>query len=364
MGSRMSRVTIIAEAGVNHNGSLDLALKLVDAAAEAGADVVKFQTFRADALVTRAAPKARYQAETTGADDGQWAMLKALELGPEAHQAILERCRARGIEFLSTPFDADSLHWLVGELGMARVKVGSGDMTNAPLLLEVASLGRPVILSTGMATLDEVREALGVLAYGYAGGTAPGRAAFAAALIDHADALRDRVTLLHCTTEYPAPPDSINLRAMDTLREAFGLPVGLSDHSEGHAAALAAVARGAAVIEKHMTLDRTMPGPDHRASLEPAEFADLVAGVRLVAVALGDGLKQPAEAERANMAVARKSIVAARRIEAGEPFSADTLTLKRPGDGLAPIALWDLIGIPAPRAYDADEPIRPPTEPT
>jgi N-acetylneuraminate synthase len=360
----MCRVTIIAEAGVNHNGSLDLALKLVDAAADVGADVVKFQTFRADALVTQGAPKARYQTETTDAAQSQWAMLKALELGQDDHRAILERCRARGIEFLSTPFDADSLRWLVGELGMARVKVGSGDMTNAPLLLEVARLGRPVILFTGMATLDEVREALGVLAFGYAGGTAPGRAAFAAALTEHADALRDRVTLLHCTTEYPAPPDSINLRAMDTLREAYCLPVGLSDHSQGHAAALAAVARGATVIEKHLTLDRAMPGPDHRASLEPAAFADLVDGVRLVEGALGDGAKQPAEAERANMAVARKSIVAARRIEAGEPFSADNLTLKRPGDGLAPIALWDLIGIPAPQAYDADEPIRPPTEPS
>jgi len=355
----MSRVTIIAEAGVNHNGSLDLALKLVDAAADAGADVVKFQTFRADALVTRAAPKARYQTETTDARQSQWAMLKALELGPDAHRAILERCRARGVEFLSTPFDADSLRWLIGDLGMARVKVGSGDMTNAPLLLEVARLGRPVILSTGMATLDEVREALGVLAFGYAGGTTkPGRTAFAAALAEHADGLRDRVTLLHCTTEYPAPPDTINLRAMDTLREAFGLPVGLSDHSEGHAVAVAAVARGAAVIEKHLTLDRAMPGPDHRASLDPAGFGALVLGIRTVEAALGDGAKQPAPAERANMAVARKSIVAARRIEAGETFSTENLTLKRPATGLSPIALWDLLGISATRAYDADEAIQ------
>lgn len=360
----MSRVTVIAEAGVNHNGSLDLALKLVDAAADAGADVVKFQTFRADALVTRAAPKARYQTETTDATQTQWAMLKALELGTDDHLAIMARCRARNIAFLSTPFDTASLRWLVTDLGMEQIKIGSGDMTNAPLLFEAGRSGRPVILSTGMATLDEVREALGVLAYGYAGGTAPSRAACAEALANRPDVLRDRVTLLHCTTEYPAPPESINLRAMDTLRDAFGLPVGLSDHSEGLAAALAAVARGATVIEKHMTLDRALPGPDHRASLEARDFARMVDEVRNVEVALGDGIKQPAQAELANIAIARKSLVAARGIKAGEPFSEDNLTLKRPGTGLPPMELWDLIGTPALRSYCPDEPIAQDTKPT
>jgi len=351
----MSRVTVIAEAGVNHNGSLDLALKLVDAAADAGADVVKFQTFRADALVTRAAPKARYQTQTTDATQSQWAMLKALELSTDDHLAIMARCRARHIAFLSTPFDAASLRWLVTDLGMEQIKIGSGDMTNAPLLFEAGRSGRPLILSTGMATLDEVREALGVLAYGYAGGTAPSRAACAEALAIRPEVLRDRVTLLHCTTEYPAPPESINLRAMDTLRDAFGLPVGLSDHSEGLAAALAAVARGATVIEKHMTLDQTLPGPDHRASLEPREFARMVDEIRKVEVALGDGVKQPAQAELANIAIARKSVVAACRIEAGEPFTTSNLTTKRPGTGVPPINQWDLIGRRADRSYEADE---------
>jgi N-acetylneuraminate synthase len=354
----MSRVTVIAEAGVNHNGSLDLALRLVDAAAEAGADVVKFQTFRADALAARSAPKADYQKRTTGAEQSQYEMLKALELSHAAHARLVEHCAARGIEFLSTPFDLDSLTYLTDELGLARIKVGSGDMTNAPLLLAVARSGREVVLSTGMATLAEVAEALGALAYGYAGGEAPGRAAFAEALETHKDLLRDKVTVLQCTTEYPAPPEAINLRAMDTLAAAFGLPVGLSDHSDGTAIPVGAVGRGAVMIEKHLTLDRGLPGPDHGASLEPAGFARMTADIRAVERALGDGVKTPAEAELRNVPVARKSLVAARAIPAGELFTAENLTVKRPGGGMPPAAYWELLGRPASAAYAADDPIR------
>lgn len=352
---------IIAEAGVNHNGSLDRALELVDAAAAACADAVKFQTFRAERLASRRAPKADYQKRGTGTKQSQLDMLRALELGEGMHRSLIARCAERGIEFLSTPFDHDSLRLLTSTFGLARLKLGSGDLTNAPLLLALARTGKSLILSTGMATLADVEEALGVLAFGYSAGhdVAPSRAAFRTAFESDAGqvALRHKITLLHCTTEYPTPTGDVNLRAMDTLRLAFGLPVGYSDHTHGSAIALAAVARGAAVIEKHFTLDRNLPGPDHKASLEPGELAAMVADIRRVEVALGDGIKRVVESERGNRHVARKSLVAAKAIAQGEPFGPDNLEVKRPGGGLDPILYWDVLGRPAPRAFDEDEPI-------
>jgi N-acetylneuraminate synthase len=353
-------VFIIAEAGVNHDGSVEDAVRLIDAAADAGADCVKFQTFQAEALASIHADKAAYQKRTTSADQSQQAMLKQLELPASAYRALVERARQRGIVFLSTPFDSGSLSFLLHELELGRIKVGSGDMNNAPMLLTIAAARRDVILSTGMATFAEVEEALSVLAFGYAGRKEPpSRAGFAAAWADGTvrAALVGKVTLLHCTTEYPAPAEAVNLKAMDTLRDHFGLPVGYSDHTLGPDISIAAVARGAVMIEKHLTLDCRRTGPDHAASLEPNAFAALVRSIRRVENAFGDGRKVPQRAETANIPIARKALVAARPIAVGEPFTADNLTLKRPGIGLPPIALWDMIGKTAQRAYDADEAI-------
>jgi len=357
----MSGVYVIAEAGVNHNGSPDMALALVEAAARAGADAVKFQTFRAEAVISRTAPKAAYQVRTTGDAESQLEMVRKLELSRDAHRMLAERCTALGIEFLSTPFDLDSARYLAREIGVGKIKVPSGEITNGPFLLGVARLGKPVILSTGMSTLEEVELALGVLAFGFLDGPLPGEAAFRAALASPAGraTLAGKVTLLHCTTEYPAPFDQINLRAMDTLASAFGLPVGLSDHSVGTAVAIAAVARGATVIEKHLTLDRGLPGPDHLASIEPDELASLVADIRQVEQALGSPLKQPAPAELANRTIARRSLVAAAPVRMGEKWTEENLTSKRPGGGLNPMAYWDLLGKPAGRDYLADEPVSP-----
>jgi N-acetylneuraminate synthase len=350
-------VTVVAEAGVNHNGRLDLALALVDAAADAGADVVKFQTFRTDQMTTRAASKADYQLSNTGVVESQLEMLKALELDDAAHRRLLAHCRARGIEFLSTPFDHQSLGLLVEGLGLKRIKVGSGELTNAPLLLAIARSRRDTILSTGMATMDEIAEALGVLAFGYTGSGEPGRTRFEAAFESKAgqDALRAKVMLLHCTSDYPAADDEINLRAMDALAGRFGLPVGFSDHSIGIAVPIAAAARGATVIEKHLTLDRAMPGPDHVASIEPAEFKTMVEAIRQVERALGPGGKVPTPSELKTRPIARKSIVARVAIPRGELFTAENLTVKRPGTGLSPARLWDLIGCPASIDYAADD---------
>lgn len=353
----MSAVTVIAEAGVNHNGRLDLALALVDAAADAGADIVKFQTFRADQLVTPSARKADYQIRNTGEANSQLEMLKALELNEDAHRQLIAHCDRRGVAFLSTPFDLVSLALLTEGLALKRLKVGSGDLTNAPILLEMASRGSAVILSTGMATMNEIAESLGVLAFGYTGGRAPGRDAFREAFgkAEGKAALQRNVTLLHCTSDYPAVADEINLKAMDTLAQAFNLPVGFSDHSEGIAIAIAAVGRGAVMIEKHLTLDRTMSGPDHVASIEPADFKAMVSGIRLVERALGDGRKVPMPSELKTIPVARKSLVARSSIKRGERFSEDTLTVKRPGTGLSPVLYWEYIGRPATRDYQAED---------
>lgn len=338
---------IIAEAGVNHNGDLGIALELVDRAAEAGADIVKFQTFNASKLASASTPKAVYQTRTTDVGESQLAMLTRLQLSLNDHHAIIDRCKAREIEFLSTPFDADSLDLLVREIGQRRIKLGSGELTNAPLLWDVGRAGVEVILSTGMGTLAEVEEALGVLALAMKRPDArPSRAAFTDALTDPAvwHMLRDRVALLHCTTDYPAAVADTNLRAMDTMRLAFGLRVGYSDHTEGNTISVAAVARGAEIIEKHVTLDRSLPGPDHAASLEPNELEALVRGIRAVEKALGNGIKQPSASELANCAVARKSLVAARDLPAGHVLAEDDIAVKRPGGGRSPMDRWDVIG--------------------
>jgi N-acetylneuraminate synthase len=357
------RTTIIAEAGVNHNGDCGRALALVQAAARAGADIVKFQSFRADKLATAAAAKARYQQAATGGDQSQLEMLRALELSEDDERRIAEACGVAGITYMSTPFDADSATHLVKNIGVSTLKVGSGDLTNAPLLLHLARFRLPIILSTGMATLAEVEQALGVIAFGYLreATALPAPGDFARVVLDRKAwaELQGKVTLLHCTTEYPAAPHSINLRAMATLQGAFGLQVGFSDHSRGIHVAVAAVALGATVIEKHLTLDRALPGPDHRASIEPDELAAMIASIRDIELALGDGRKVPAAEEIANRAVARRSLVAIKPVRSGELFSQDNLGVKRPGDGIPPIEYWAYLGKKANRDYAANEALEP-----
>ncbi len=323
---------IVAEAGVNHNGSLDMARRLIDVAAAAGADAVKFQTFDADALVSDAAPTAAYQREATGGTARQKDMLEALELDAAAHVALCDHASARRILFFSAPFDEGSADRLAA-LGVPLLKVPSGEITNLPLLRHLATMKRPLIVSTGMTTLDEVAVAL--------------------------DTLRDAgdppVALLHCVSAYPAPPAEMNLRAMDTLAARFGCPVGLSDHTLGLEVAIAAVARGAAIIEKHFTLDKHLPGPDHRASLDPDELVHLVRSIRAVESALGDGVKQPMPSEADTRRVARKSLVAARAIRAGERLTPDRVAIKRPGTGIPPGALEQALGRVVRRDLRADE---------
>lgn len=346
---------IIAEAGVNHNGSMDLARQLIDAAADAGADAVKFQTFRAENLVTRHAPKARYQQETTSTSESQFEMIRKLELTEDDHEVLIAHAKEKKIEFLSTPFDKASLLLLTQRFGLTTIKISSGDLTNAPFLLDVAREAQRVILSTGMSTLAEVEAALGVLAFGLTEPKAvPGRDSFTEAYASDAgqQALRDRVVLLHCTTEYPAPVGEVNLRAMETMSAAFGLAVGYSDHTQGIHIPVAAVARGAMCIEKHFTLDRKLPGPDHKASLEPDELRAMVSAIRDVEQALGDGVKQPTESELKNRPIARKSLVTAQDITAGEKLK---LACKRPGTGLSPFRYWEMADRVASRNYVADE---------
>lgn len=354
-------VFIIAEAGVNHNGDLDTARQLVDAAVAAGADAVKFQTFKAENLVTQHAGKAAYQKIATDADENQLTMLKRLELKYELHFQLLAYCQSLRIEFLSTAFDFESLDFLVHALGVETLKIPSGEITNGPFLLAHALTGKPIILSTGMSTLGEVETALGVLAFGYLTGRderqQPSISAFQQAYSSEQGqaVLREKITLLHCTSEYPTPMENINLRAMDVLRQAFGLRVGYSDHSVGLAVPVAAAARGATVIEKHFTLDRTQQGPDHKVSLEPDELKAMVSGIRDVEKALGLGLKCPQPLELENQKVARKSLVAKHPISLGECFNETNLTIKRPGTGKSPMDYWELLGEPSTHNYDADE---------
>ena len=324
---------VIAEAGVNHNGSVDLALDLIEAAAEAGADAVKFQTFKPERLVARGTPTAAYQASNCGASD-QYDMLRALELPDDAYPKLVERCAVRGIEFMSTPFDPESARMLADH-GMRRVKVGSGDLTSLPFLEALAALRLPLILSTGMATLDEAREAIATV-----------RAAWG----DHPLARApDALTLLHCTSNYPAKAGDVNLNAMTTMARELGVPVGYSDHTEGIAVAIAAATLGATVIEKHLTLDRALPGPDHRASLERGEFAAMVAGIRAVESALGSGAKAPTESELPVRDLVRRSVALAKPVARGEALTREHLTLLRPGTGIAPRELARAIGRRAAR---------------
>jgi N,N'-diacetyllegionaminate synthase len=325
---------IIAEAGVNHNGDLELAKQLVDAAANAGADLVKFQTFSAERLATASAPKANYQNQTTDQKQSQFAMLQQLELTPQMHEQLIAHCAIQGIGFFSTGFDTQSVDYLAS-LGTERFKIPSGEITNLPYLRHIGGFGKPLILSTGMATLSEIEAALDAL--------------------EIAGTPRTQITVLHCNTEYPTPMQDVNLLAMTRIRDAFGVAAGYSDHTAGIEVPIAAVALGATVIEKHLTLDRKLPGPDHKASLEPDEFAAMVCAIRNIEQAMGDGIKRPSTSEAKNKPIARKSLVAAKAIKSGERFTPENLTAKRAGTGISPM-LWDeMVGRTATRDYGADE---------
>lgn len=327
----MEKVLIIAEAGVNHNGSLELAKKLVDAAKECGADIVKFQTAKLESLVSKCAPMAEYQKNNIGQEKSQSDMLKDLLLAFEDFVELKKYCEEIGIEFLSTPFDIESIYFLKD---MVRVwKVPSGEITNLPYLVEIGKTKMPVILSTGMCEMEEVEAAVEIL---FKNGT-------------------EDITLLHCNTQYPTPYEDVNLRAMNSLKEKFGVKVGYSDHTKGIEVPIAAVAMGATVIEKHFTLDKNMEGPDHKASLEPGELKQMIQSIRNIECALGDEDKKPSASEKPNIKVARKSIVAARKIQAGEIFSEENLTTKRPGNGISPMKWYEVIGKESPRDFEEDE---------
>lgn len=352
----MEKTFIIAEAGVNHNGSIKNALQLVDKAAEAGADAIKFQTFQASKLATVSADKAAYQKRFTDKDESQQDMLKKLEITESDHVALADRCREKHIEFISSPFDRSAVDLLV-RCGVQRIKIPSGEITNGPLLLRVAATSLPCIVSTGMATIAEIETALAVLAFGYkTGNDKPERTDFYKRLKrSDFQILQEKVTLLHCTSMYPTPHSNINLRCMETLRSAFGLSVGLSDHSVGVEVPVAAVALGAEVIEKHFTLSRTMDGPDHKASLEPDELKVMISMIRNVEDAMGSPFKYPVDDEFDTRAVARKGLVASRKIKRGEVFGDHNLDVKRPEAGLSPMMYWNLIGRKATRDYIEDE---------
>ncbi|MBE7411818.1 MAG: N-acetylneuraminate synthase [Leptospiraceae bacterium] len=330
----MKAVFIIAEAGVNHNGSLDIAKKLVDAASEAGANAVKFQTFKANHLVSKNAEKADYQKQTTKSSESQYEMIKKLELTEDAHKELIAYCKQKNIEFLSTPFDHESIN-LLHELGLATFKIPSGEITNLPYLEHIGRYNKNIILSTGMATLGEIESAIDVLA--------------------HAGTEREKISVLHANTEYPTPMHDVNLRAMQTIGAAFGLPYGYSDHTLGIEVPIAAVAMGATIIEKHFTLDKNLPGPDHKASLEPQELVAMVKAIRNIEKALGSAIKQPSPSEAKNKPIARKSLVAKTAIKKGEIFSEQNLTVKRPGHGISPMRWHEYIGKQAERDYAEDE---------
>lgn len=328
-------VFIIAEAGVNHNGSLDLAKKLVDAAKNAGADCVKFQTFISEKLVSKNAVKAEYQKLTTDFKETQLDMLKKLELSFGDFVELNEYCKSKNIEFMSTAFDLESIDFLES-IGIKTWKIPSGDITNLPYLIKIAKLKKPVILSTGISYLEDIYNAIKAL---------KGNGV-------------EELTILHCTTEYPTPFEDVNLRAMLTIKEEFNFDIGYSDHTKGIEVPIAAVALGAKVIEKHFTLDRNMEGPDHKASLEPNELKAMVDAIRNIEKSLGDGIKQPARSELKNLSIARKSIIAKRNIKAGELFTEDNLIVKRPGNGISPMRWFDILGAKATKDFDEDELIK------
>ena len=332
-----TKTFIIAEAGVNHNGSLEMALQLIDVAVAAGADAVKFQTFKAEKIIAVSAPKAGYQKETTGSDESQLERVKKLELDETAHTRLYQYCQHKGIQFLSTPFDLESID-LLSRLGLEIFKIPSGEITNLPYLRKLGALKKRLILSTGMADLGEIEDALDVL-------TESGTSL-------------ENITVLHCNTEYPTQFEDVNLRAMLTIQNAFsGISVGYSDHTLGIEVPIAAVAMGARVIEKHFTLDRNLPGPDHRVSLEPPELSAMISGIRNIEKALGNGIKRPSPSEVKNKPIARKSLVATESIKTGELFSADNITAKRPGAGISPMRWDEVLGQVAQKDYEKDEPI-------
>ena len=327
-------VFIIAEAGVNHNGSVDLAKQLIDVAVEAGVDAVKFQTFKAENLVSKNAPKAEYQKQTTDKQESQFDMIKKLELDVDTHKELMQYCVQKNIMFLSTPFDHDSIDML-NELGLEIFKIPSGEITNLPYLRHIGSLNKEVILSTGMADIGEIEDALDVLI--------------------GAGTKKDNISVLHANTMYPTPMKDVNLKAMLTIGNTFDIVYGYSDHTLGIEVDVAAVAMGATVIEKHFTLDKTMEGPDHKASLEPDELMSMVKAIRNIELALGSNMKKPSESEQPNMAIARKSIVAKRAIKIGEIFTEENLAIKRPGTGISPMHWDSIIGTSAQKNYNEDE---------
>ena len=328
------KTLVIAEAGVNHNGDIEMARRLVEVAAQSGADFVKFQTFKAEKLVTHKAAKAFYQVQLGAEGESQFDMLHRLELSFEMHVALIEHCKVHGIRFLSTGFDIESVN-LLASLDIPLFKIPSGEITNLPYLQHIGGKRKPIILSTGMANMDEIAAALAVL--------------------ETAGTPREQITVLHCNTEYPTPMRDVNLLAMQSIREAFGVQVGYSDHTRGIEVPIAAVALGATVIEKHFTLDRNLPGPDHQASLEPSELSAMVATIRNIELALGDGVKRPSPSEAKNIPIARKSLVAACPIRAGELFTLNNLAVKRPGSGVSPMRLNEMLGRLAKRDYQVDE---------
>ena len=333
----MRHVLIIAEAGVNHNGSIEIAKQLVDKAVEAGADVIKFQTFKAEKLVSKSAKQAEYQKKNIGneADESQLNMLKKLELSEDDHQMLIDYCQKRGIQFFSTAFDMGSIEYL-HSLNLGLWKIPSGEITNYPYIKKIAMYHEPVILSTGMCEMNDINAAMNVLL--------------------NNGVKRSQITILHCNTEYPTPYEDVNLRAMTSLKDEFKVEVGYSDHTKGIEVPIAAVALGATVIEKHFTLDRNMEGPDHKASLEPDELKAMVSAIRNIEKAIGgDGTKHISESERKNIAIARKSIVAACDIKAGESFTEENLTVKRPGNGISPMKWDEIVGMTAKRDFEEDE---------
>jgi N,N'-diacetyllegionaminate synthase len=329
----MNRVFIIAEAGVNHNGSLQLAKQLIDVAVDAGVDAVKFQTWKTELIVTKEAKQAAYQVENTGVNESQFEMLKKLELTYDNFRELKAYCDDKNIIFMSTPDEIESATFLCGLQDI--FKIGSGELTNLPYLRYLGQLGKELILSTGMADLGEVEDALDVLM--------------------QAGTTKDKITVLHATTEYPCPFEEVNLRAMQTIRDAFGVKVGYSDHTRGIEVPIAAVAMGASIIEKHFTLDCEMEGPDHKASLEPCELKAMTHAIRQIEQALGDGIKKPSNREKGNIPVVRKSIIAARKIKAGEIFNAENMTTKRPGTGVSPMKWDEIIGKVALKEYQQDD---------
>ena len=326
---------IIAEAGVNHNGSLEIAKKMIEVAKECGADAVKFQTFKAENVISKFAPKAEYQKQTTGKSESQLEMVKKLELSFDDFVELKNYCDKVGIMFISTPFDFESIDFL-NSIGMEILKVPSGEITNLPYLEKIGRLNKKVILSTGMADLGEIEDALDILI--------------------QSGTKKENITVLHCNTEYPTPYEDVNLRAMLTIKEAFKVNVGYSDHTLGIEIPIAAVALGATVIEKHFTLDRTMEGPDHKASLEPKELKEMITAIRNVEKALGDGIKKPSKSELKNIPIVRKFIVAKKDIKKGEIFTEETLTVKRTGkEGVSPTRWYEIIGKKSPREFQKDE---------